>query len=330
MPAKTVKQLENSLKKYLDYADQASPSTPFKDALNEIMPRIYKMGFWREMLVEHKETAGDGYVSLPNSSEAILAGILDHSPMELYSMWHDYRLFGTTSADDTYLLGFVDDGIAPTFRDLGTASTDKYKIQLVALKPSASGHLPATGGGTVTIRFERSSDTEAGEHNEETMTLNSASKTSRDFAQTDVTSVTSIIFNDIPDNYPIRVKAIHQAGGTDLLLADITTSSGVCRYRRFRVGGTNTDSIVHMLVKRRYEEVDGDNDIVHVPEMSILKHALLGKLSEDNADVQRAEYHWAICLKLLEEDLDSHRGAVKPRINFDPTGKAGYRIPNMF
>ena len=95
MPALTTDQLHLTHSKYLDAADAADEGK-FREALNEIMPRIYKMGYWREMLVEHTQDASDGYVSLPSDTDSIVAGILDDSPLPTRSLWHDYKLFGTT------------------------------------------------------------------------------------------------------------------------------------------------------------------------------------------------------------------------------------------
>ena len=61
----------------------ASDNTPdaFRQALNEIMPRIYKMGYWREMLLEHSQDASLGYISLPQDTDAIVAGLIDNNPV---------------------------------------------------------------------------------------------------------------------------------------------------------------------------------------------------------------------------------------------------------
>ena len=56
---------------------------------------------------------------------------------------------------------------------------------------------------------------------------------------------------------------------------------------------------------------------------ALLKHALLGKLSEDTADAQRAMYHWGVVKELLETDTDSYRGAAKPTLQIAPNGVGG-------
>ena len=78
-----------------------------------------------------------------------------------------------------------------------------------------------------------------------------------------------------------------------------------------------------MLLKRRWVNVDSGSDLAHVPSNAILKHALLGKLSEDNADAQRAMYHWGVVKELLETDTDSYRGAAKPTLQIAPNGVGG-------
>ena len=63
--------------------------------------------------------------------------------------------------------------------------------------------------------------------------------------------------------------------------------------------------------------------MVHIPSNAIVKHALLGKLAEDNADLQRAQYHWGTVSQLLETDTDSYRGASKPTLHIAPNGVGG-------
>ena len=75
-----------------------------------------------------------------------------------------------------------------------------------------------------------------------------------------------------------------------------------------------------MLLKRKWVDVDSTSDLVHMPSNAILKHALLGKLSEDNADIQRAQYHCGLVAQLLESDTDSYRGAAKPTLHIAPDG----------
>mgnify|MGYP001197523720 FL=1 len=100
--------------------------------------------------------------------------------------------------------------------------------------------------------------------------------------------------------------------------------------RQYRVSPVDSTSKATLLLKRKYVHVDSTSDNVFVPhDKSILKHALLGKVAEDNADVQRAEYHWSIAQKLLDAELDSYRGSAKPVLQVSPNG-AGGSIKGMY
>ena len=338
MPAKTTEQLFASHSQYLDAS--ASEQEDFRLALNEVMPRIYKMGYWREMLVEHTQDASDGYVSLPQDTDSILAALLDNNPRTPRSLWHDYKLFGTNDQDTTVLGSFIDDGYAPTYRDLDSDS--KYKIQKHTLKGPAYTTAPATG--TVTVKYRRYNDATAGSgaliagqtllegdsYSEAATTFTGGAGTATDLIiYGDITEVISITWDNMEADHPIQISAKYNgtaSGGDvvdatkDLMLGQINTNNGALRYRRFRIGGTNSDSSAHMLLKRRWVDVDSTSDLVHIPSNSILKHALLGKLSEDNADLQRSVYHWGVVKELLEADMDSYRGAAKPTLHIAPDG----------
>jgi hypothetical protein len=83
---------------------------------------------------------------------------------------------------------------------------------------------------------------------------------------------------------------------------------------------TNDETVVHVLCKRAFQPVRSDNDIVYVGNVGALKHGLMGRLMEDNADIERAEYHWNKCMQLMEEEAATSRGAAIPRLNVDPYG----------
>lgn len=340
MPAKTTNQLFSTHGQYLDASD--STESDFRAALNEVMPRIYKMGYWREMLVEHTQDASAGYVSLPQDTDSIVAAVIDNNATTTRSIWHDYKLFGTNDQDKTNLSSFIDDGYAPTYRDLVSGSN--YQIYMTSLKLGGDAYLPNTG--SVAIRYRQYSDAtdspsalvspdtilKGSSYSEVTLDLPAVFTIGYQFnfgSDTDVTEVLSISWTETEEDHPFIVKAVYKgvSGGDaatdatkDLLLADVNTKNGVSRYRRYRIGGTNATSSAHMLLKKRWVDVDSTSDIVHFPASSILKHALLGKLSEDNADAQRAMYHWGVVKELLEADMDSYRGAAKPTLHIAPDG----------
>lgn len=344
MPALTTIQLFDTHSKYLDASDQEKPEE-FRQALNEVMPRIYKMGYWRELLVEHSQDASDGYISLPQDTDSIVAGLIDNNPIPTRSLWHDYKMFGTNDEDKTHLSAFIDDGYAPTYRDLDPAS--KYDFKIVSLKAPFTFSFPYKG--SFTYRYRKYTDASTSSalvspntvlkgssynetiHNLEGESEPSDGSTAASFAiNVDANEILSITWQDLKPDFPIRIVGRYQGVASsasssqdttkDVQLIDINTINGSSLYRRFRIGNVASDSIAHMLLKRSWIDCDSNTDIVNVPSNAILKHALLGKLAEDNADLQRAQYHWGTVSQLLESDTDSYRGAAKPTLHIAPDG----------
>ncbi len=310
MPALTTLDLYETHSKYLD----ASDNTPdaFRQALNEIMPRIYKLGYWREMLLEHSQDASLGYISLPQDTDAIVAGLIDNNPVPTRSVWHDYKLFGTNDQDDTVLSAFIDDGYASTYRDIETAEQYYFELQAIS---DVNSSLPSNDY-SITISYKGSG---TGDGFDNITLTSSATSSVGGTPHPNVSSIDKIVYKNIPDGHSIRVLA-KRSGVDPITLADIKGESGVVRYRRYRIGNVNTTSTAHVLLKRRWEDVDGNSDLVYMPSNAIVKHGLLGKLAEDNADIQRAAYHWGLVTQLLETDTDSYRGASKPTLKVAPNG----------
>lgn len=109
----------------------------------------------------------------------------------------------------------------------------------------------------------------------------------------------------------------------------VVKGDGVARYRRFRFSNPSAEvKNIKLLLKRAWEPVLVQDDLIYLGNLNAIKHGLLGMLAEDNADLERAQYHWTICQKLLDEELDAARGAAKPRLSLDPSG-SGSTIPNI-
>ena len=114
-------------------------------------------------------------------------------------------------------------------------------------------------------------------------------------------------------------------------LGTVQEANKVNSFRRYRLGNNISNAetkTVRVLVKRKFKNLINSFDIVRPSNLNAIKHGLLGTVAEDNADLERANYHWNVCKQLLEEELDAYRGSAKPAINFDPTG-SGSRIPNV-
>lgn len=135
-----------------------------------------------------------------------------------------------------------------------------------------------------------------------------------------VTSITSISYDDVPapfdladPNFPTKVIATVPAG------------SGVLRFRRFRTSNKAPETTIHLLVKRGAPSNIVAATILHLGNIGALKHGLLGLLAEDNADLERAGYHWGMAGKLLDQELASMFGSAKPSIRIHDPAAGGIR-----
>jgi hypothetical protein len=310
MPALTVKAVTKAL------SDYVRPDEDIVAKLNMVMPRIYAMGMWRDLLYDWSIETTNDYFALPEHSESLLGAMLQNSPVETQSQWHDYRISGYASDGPSPIFGVVDDGFHSTIEELRTPTTaDVYEIVVRAISPSVS--LPSDG--EIVVESTRLNGTKV---------RNSVDFSSYGAGWSDatITEVNSISFSDIHDG--VEVYASNKNDDSEIILARIK-GDGVARYRRFRFH--NSDSSpknVKLLLKRAWQPVLTQDDILHLGNLNAIKHGLLGMLAEDNADLERAQYHWTICRQLLDEELDAARGAAKPKLTVKPAGN-NFHIPNI-
>lgn len=310
MPALTVKAVTKALSEYV------RPDEDIVAKLNLVMPRIYAMGMWRDLLFDWSIETTNKYFSLPEHADSLLGALVNDYPAEAQAQWHDYRIAGYAKEGPSPIFGIVDDGFHPTKEDLLTEDTDIYEIQLLPVSPNTN--LPTEG--SVTIICELSN----GAVVEEILPLEGG--TSSTTSSSTVTGVTSISFSDVHEE--VDVVAVHQNAGDDIALARIV-GDGVTRYRRFRFeNSTGYTKTARLLLKRAWQPVLNQKDILHLGNLNAIKHGLLGMLAEDNADLERAQYHWTICRQLLNEELDATRGAAKPKLSLKPAGNYT-GIPNL-
>ena len=101
----------------------------------------------------------------------------------------------------------------------------------------------------------------------------------------------------------------------------------VTRYRRYRISNDNDKTVqLRLLLKRKFKTLLSSTDTVYISSLNAIKHALLGSTAETNADLERSNFHWAVCQQILEEQLDAHRGAAKPTIFFNADGNRTVNI----
>lgn len=313
MPALTVKAVTKAL------SDYVRPDEDIVAKLNMVMPRIYAMGMWRDLLYDWSIETTNDYFALPEHAESLLGAMVQNSPVEMQSQWHDYRISGYASDGPAPIFGVVDDGFHPAKEDLRTLTDDRYEIILRSSEPSTtSDPNPLPTEGEVVV--------EAVNSGADTIFTSDLSNYSAGWSDDSITKVKSISFHGIPEG--VEVYALNQVDDSEITLA-IVKGDGVARYRRFRFSNSSgSTQNVKLLLKRAWEPVLTQDDIIYLGNLNAIKHGLLGMLAEDNADLERAQYHWTICRQLLDEELDAARGAAKPKPILKPVGNQ-INIPNI-
>lgn len=310
MPALTVKAVTKALSEYV------RPDEDLVAKLNLVMPRLYAMGMWKDLLYDWSIETTNDYFALPEHSESLLGAMLEDSPVEARSQWHDYRIGGYAKAGPSPIFGVVDDGYHPSKEDLRTpTNSDVYEIVIRAVAPATS--LPSDG--KIVVESTKSDGTKVS--NSVDLGAYGAG-----WSAATITKVNEISFSDIHDS--VEVYASNQDDNSEIVLA-VVKGDGVARYRRFRFSNPSAEvKNIKLLLKRAWEPVLVQDDLIYLGNLNAIKHGLLGMLAEDNADLERAQYHWTICQKLLDEELDAARGSAKPRVSLDPSG-SGSTIPNI-
>lgn len=304
MPSFTVRQLTPILGSYVE------PDGDFVSALSQVIPRIYALGLWRDLVYQTWVTSEDGVVHLPDDAEALLACTVEDNPAAIRSLWHDIKITGRRNVAGI-AMGVIDDGLYPTFRQIETPTNNFY---VVPASDSRTGRsFDPADGEAITVRGVDGARTFVASALIGTPSILFLSATG-------ITAITEIAFEGLIDRYEIRTDESDPA----TTLAVVGPAGGMTRYRRYRVSDpVQAPVTVHMLVKRAAPSFLTDDTVIHLGNINALKHGLLGRLAEDNADIERAEYHWQICARLLDDELDAHRGAARPTLKIAPFGSGG-------
>jgi len=313
MPALTVKAVTKAL------SDYVRPDEDIVAKLNMVMPRIYAMGMWRDLLYDWSIETTNDYFALPEHADSLLGAMLQNSPVEAQSQWHDYRISGYASDGPAPIFGIVDDGFHPTKEGISYVSGAR---NLTLIAAGGASFLPDEG--VIKVRYVVTSTGVASTSTTDLSDYNN--QPSLPIENQEVT-VEEISFDNVPSL--MAVKSIDNDDNTDVTTLAEIKGDGVARYRRFRFH--NSDSSVKnvkLLLKRAWEPVLTQDDIMYLGNLNAIKHGLLGMLAEDNADLERAQYHWTICRQLLDEELDATRGAAKPKVTLKPAGN-NFNTPNI-
>lgn len=302
MPALTAKAIVKHLSGYVRSDEDIIAK------LNLIMPRIYSMGMWRDLMFDHQISTTNDFFSLPDGAESLLGALLDDAPVEYQSRWHDYRISGYATEGVQPVYGVVDDGWH-TLRDT-LVSGDTYNGSIVPTGYNTV--LPSEG--LVRIELTQNGVLSMGEYELD------GSASIPVFTDLDgEVVVTEITFFGV--HQTVALEAISSTTTENDRTLAYLLGDGVSRYRWFRFSNPlNQTRDIKLLLKRSWTPIMTDNDIVYLGNLNAIKHGLLGMLAEDKADVERANYHWTICRQILDEELDAARGAIKPKVKLRPAG----------
>jgi len=336
MATLTVQGVEDAL---LDVCgSKGANSAQFLKELNLALPRLYNMGMWRDLLFEYVISTTGSTFTLPGNAESIISAVVDTDststdysyPRVIRSQFHDYRLAGRDDANDTLaVFGIVDDGYSATVEEPVAGKT--YQLKLAPISPATI--LPASGviyitfsDGTTTSKIADAHDHVSNNGGEFTCG-GEANLTS---AKTTITSISEIRVGTVELSAPVKLTWEEDGSSTSLVAANnLRQKNQVTRYRRYRISNDNSDTMqIRALLKRKFEKLIDTTDVVYVSSLDTIKHAMLGSTAEENADLERANYHWSVCRALLEEQLDATRGAAKPAVHFAPAGIGG-SVPNV-
>ena len=301
MPATTVKVLADQLASY------CSPDQQFLPILNLVLPRLYAMGYWKDLCYELEITTPNGYFSLPMEAESIMAATVDQTPKNLWSQWHDYKVGGIPNSYSAYpIFGIVDDGYGPAKEVI--PNDTNHSVSLKPISPNTT--LP--NDGSVYVTYERAGGTIA------SYVFSIDDSAAMDLPHYDVRKIIEIRYEGVP--VPVRLEAVNY----DLQDKNYTLAEGrgdfVARYRRFRTSApSNGDTQkVFLLLKRAFLPLMSESDVVYLGNVNAIKCAILATTAEDNADIERSGYHWQVCRQLLEEEKDASRGAARQVFTIDP------------
>ena len=138
--AQFVSALSSALSGYIP------PGDSFVNYLNMALPRLYSLGYWRDLVFEYTISTDANYFYIPREAESIMSAVVDGYPVDLNARWQDYKTSGRFNDSPNYLYGAVDDGLHPTKFEFD--GTTKYQLKVVPVTPEVV--LPTYGAVYVT------------------------------------------------------------------------------------------------------------------------------------------------------------------------------------
>jgi hypothetical protein len=311
MPALTTNQLRNLLGTYIE------PGGDFLASLNQVLARVYSTGTYRDLTVQYSLPVVDSHVTLPDDADAILHVMVDGYPVPARALWHDFKSVGQNYDSGDLSWGLIDAGYWPTLKLLPEAGITFLSVDPAASDYRTDGWDPVVDGSNIEVLASDGEKVYRSEAGGGVLTFSAT-----------VTNILSIKFDGLIAPYDLRTDG----ADPETTIATVGPNSGTTRYRRFRLNrATDGETVVHVLCKRAFKPLEDDDDICYIANIGALKHGMLGRIAEDNADLERANYHWQLCTKLLDDEAASATGAAQQRLSIDPFGTGGRsNMVNMF
>ncbi len=308
----TAAQLQTHLHTYVP------PGVEFYSYLSQALPRIYDMGMWRDLVDEISLDGAVGYVSLPHGYESVIANTVNDYPLPVNSLWGDIRVVGRQPVLSP-LFGIVDSGFRPVLLDMvdveGITDEDELVgtlIFLTQLSGTTDQVENASFYGQISIQCTDITGAKV------TLTPTVGTYLTYEAGASNVTRIDSITYSNVESPIDLVSQSF-----PDKIVTTIPAGTGVLRLRRFRVGNSDSETRVHLLVKRAAPSELTEDTIIHLGNIAALKHALLAQTAEDNADLNRATYHWQEVERILDRELDAFRGSARPKLSVNPFGANG-------
>ena len=155
----------------------------------------------------------------------------------------------------------------------------------------------------------------------------SAASTPRLMPANSITSVESLEYASLPGKTMVK-----DADG--IIYAILSAGDGCSKYRRYECpqipSDTTEEWTARCVVKRKFMPLTANSEFVLIDNINALKHGMLAVIAEDNADLDRADKHWANAIKILNEELYDCRGGVEEMPLIEPWGPGVRGIMSLY